>query len=433
MRSHRPRFVTCVLGIGLVTTAAVFGCQKPEADDAPKLASGKNLLLISLDSMRADHMTALGGRARLTENLDALAGRSSLFTNARSESNITNPSHLTIMTGLRAIEHGVSNNRRRIPEDLDMLSLAAKRAGYRTAGFVSIPHLAHHLGWNGFDEFPEVKRVLDANLITDLALKWLQSGDSQPFFLWTHYFDPHTPYEPPEPLARGLFKKAKLNNRERYAAEIFFMDREIGRLLDGLEAGGHSEDTVIIVVGDHGESLGEHGIFYSHAGLYEPQLRIPIIFHVPGLPPRRHDESVTTLDLLPTITEFMGIGLEHQASGQTLGPMIRGESPPGWEDRIMVHQNAHNRGVAARKGRWKLIWPLGSSKDGRLPEAPVLFDLETDPKELTDVAALHPDRVDELKTFIDPWIQQGLVLQDEEPPHLSKEALERLEALGYAN
>ena len=423
-----------------------------------------NVLLITLDTTRSDYVSPFGAEPRITPRLQELASRSCVFTNAVAETNITNPSHLSIMSGLRAIEHGVLSNRVPMPESVDTLAEAMRRQGYRTAGFPAVRHIGPEVGWRGFDLLASVEETVPAAENTDRAAAWLRDHGGDPFFLWVHYFDPHSLYQPPAEIAarfykgepeagdgppigrREFFDRLKAGGaalrqwlgetrdpefpRAMYAAEIHYADREIGRLLDGLEARGLADDTLVVVVADHGESLGEHGIFYSHLGIYEQQLRIPLIVRVPGLKPSRTEALVSVLDLAPTISELTGVRLRHRCSGLSLVPLLEGEAGAAFAARTaFVHQNAHNYSVAVREGPWKLIWPV-AREHALLSSRPELYHLEDDPGERVDLAAKEPGRVAALRRHLEPWIELGEV----EPGtglHLDDEALEQLRALGY--
>jgi arylsulfatase A-like enzyme len=422
-----------------------------------------NVLLVTLDTTRTDYVSPTGGDPRVTPQLQALGERSAVFTHAVSETNVTNPSHLTIMSGLRAIEHGVLSNVLPVPPSVDTLAEAMERAGYRTAGFPAARHLGPEMGWRGFDLLPGVEQAVDARWITDRTVSWLTQSSDRPFFLWAHYFDPHALYTPPPEIAalfyrvnpaagddppiaaRDYFSKRPgaaavaqwLGEtrdpeypRAMYAAEIHYVDREIGRLLAELESAGLADNTLVVVVGDHGESLGEHGIFYDHFGLYEPQLLIPLLFHVPGLAPTRSGALVSTLDVAPTIAALTGVRFRHQLSGRSLLPLLRGEDTAVFSTTTtLVHQNAHNHSVAVRQGPWKLIWPI-NLEHSILSHEPELYQLEDDPGELTNLARAEPQRVREMRRLLQPWIELGRVERGD-GFHLAPAALEQLRALGY--
>ena len=437
---------------------AAHGCGGPRP-----LAEGMNVLLVTLDTTRADFVSPFGGEARNTPNLQALADRSGVFTHALSETNVTSPSHLTIMSGLRMIEHGVMSNLARVPAGVDTLAEAMRRAGYRTAAFPAAEHVGARMGWRGFDTLEALDRVATAAEVTDRALSWLEQAAAAPFFVWVHFFDPHMPYQAPPEVAERFyagdprtgdrpkiaaheyFTRAKRARRltrwlgdvrdpdyprAMYAAEIHYVDRELGRLLAGLESSGRRPNTVVVVVADHGESLGEHDIFYGHDGIYEQQLRIPLIVHVPGLAAARSDAMVTTLDLAPSISELTGIRLRHETSGLSLVPLLRGEQSPAFAARDrFVHQHAKNHAVALRQDGWKLIWPI-FKRDPVLSNQPELYHLQEDPEELVDLAAEQPERVRAMGRQLRPWIELGKVTRGD-APELGEEALEHLRALGY--
>jgi arylsulfatase A-like enzyme len=214
-----------------------------------------------------------------------------------------------------------------------------------------------------------------------------------------------------------------------YAAELHSADREIGRLLEAAQAAARG-GLVVAVTADHGESLGEHGIYYGHRGLYEPQLRVPLIVHLPGGPAQRASERVSTLDVAPTLAELLDVELGEPVSGVSLAGKVRdGVEVAALPDRVHVYQNARNQGVAVRSGPWKLIVGLepGNPLYGGPPE---LYDLARDPGETHDLAAEHPERVAELMVWLEPWLTLGVVERGT-MPHLDDAAVERLRALGY--
>ena len=437
---------------------AASGCG-PEAP----LADGMNVLLVTLDTTRVDYVSPFGGDPRNTPNLQALADRSAIFTQAVSETNVTSPSHLTIMSGLRTIEHGVTSNLAQVPDHVDTLPEAMRRAGYRTAGFPAASHVAAEMGWRGFDTLEDTKGVLTASEVSDRALRWLEKPADAPFFIWAHYFDAHSNYQPPPEIAAAFyqgdpragdrpkladhpfFSRKKFPGRivqwlgdirdpdyplAMYAAEIHYVDREVGRLLAGLERLGQAANTLVVVVADHGESLGEHDIFYAHSGIYDPNLRIPLIIHVPGLAAKRAEVPVTTLDLVPSISELTGVPMRSKTSGLSLAPLLRGEASPALTDRpAIVHQQSRNRAVALRQDGWKLIWPL-FKRDPVLSSEPQLFHLREDPEELTDLAAAEPDRVEAMARKLRPWIELGIIARGKNS-NVAPETLEHLRALGY--
>jgi arylsulfatase A-like enzyme len=420
-----------------------------------------SVVLVTLDTTRADALSCLGAPDGTTPRLDAFAARAALFTEARSDSNVTNPSHVSIMSGLRALDHGVLNHWTRLPDGVDTLPEAFARAGYATAGFASSRHVGPDFGWRGFEVLPNLRGDRSARETTDLALAWLAGVKDRPYFLWVHYWDPHMQYQPEPELARRFYPGDRTagsgpriaeapyfrllprdgvlawlgDTRDpawapaMYRAEVHATDAQVGRLLDAVAARG-GERTAVVVTADHGEALGEHEIFYAHTGLYEPELRVPLAIRVPGLAPLRSDALVSGLDIAPTLAELAGVELRNSAvAGVSLARLLRGEPEPRLAERTtLVYQNAHNFAVAVRRGDWKLIWPIAPDHP-ILGTTPQLFDLAKDPGELRNLAGAEPARLAELREVAEPWVARGPI--ERETEHVDPEALEQLRALGY--
>lgn len=457
----------CVVAV-LLTSAVIGGCGASQRQ-APSRGP-ESLLLITLDTTRRDFISPYGADPRLTPNLQELADSGTLFWNAYAQANNTNPAHLTIATGLTLRQHGVFNNRLRLPEDVDTLPEAFSRAGFETAAFPSAPHVGEDFGWRGFDRLVPARRQIDARAATDRILDWLASRDtSRRFFAWLHYWDPHAIYLPPakiqelfydgDPYAgsellaeRPHFERRKLGEKMRrwlgrrrdpewpramYAGEVHYMDRELGRLMAYLDRSGLAERTAVFVIADHGESLGEHGIFYGHAGLYETQLHIPFMVRVPGFPGGSRPENlVSQVDVAPTIAELFGVSLRHAVPGEPTGvslvPWLTDAASARSARTRLVSEHADNLEVAHRRGRWKLIFSV--AEDPVLPSRPRLYDLEADPREEHDLSTQRPDILEQLEKGLDPWISLGRVWASERAPiEVSPEAIERLRALGYVD
>lgn len=447
-------------GRGLLAGGVALGLALACARSEPEV---RGVLFITLDTTRADYVGSLGGPEGVTPKIDALARRSTLFTHAVSETNVTNPSHVTMFSGLRAIEHGVHSNSARLPQTVRTLPAALRERGWRTAGFAAARHAGAEAGWTGFEHLPAVSDVLDAAEVTDRVRPWLRAHAHERFFVWVHYFDPHALYQPPPALVRRFYQgdprrgvgpriaqadyfrsfhrrplgvwlgaiRDTAYPKALYAAEIHYADRKIGRLLRELESVGRAGDTAIVIAGDHGESLGEHEIYYDHAGLYEPQLRIPLVIHVPGAPARIWDRVVTTLDLAPTLEDLLGVSLGPGRAGRSLLPIVRSgvlPSPP--EPEIVIHEHAHNAAVAVRRGDWKLILTHPTYQPQEWDPAPQLFDLSRDPGEQRNLAGFRPEIVAELSAWVQPWTLLG-VNPDAVPGQLDPEAAAALRALGY--
>lgn len=452
------------------THAAAGDPAAPPQQPVPAPVAPPNLLLITLDTTRADHLSCYGGPAGLTPSLDKLAAEGTLFENAFSQTNQTNPSHVSIMSGVPALEHGVMNNYTPLPDNADLLSLAFRRAGRRTAAFPSSHHVSTILGWRGFDDIYDVPPVndefLSAREVTDRAVAWLGEHGARPFFMWVHYFDPHAPYQPPAEVAAQFYttdpdagagpdlrqlhpsirKHAWLAGvrdlafpRVMYQAEIHETDAHLGRLLEQLDALGLQRSTGVVVVGDHGENLGEHEMYFNHYFVFEPALRVPLIVRMPGFPPGvRVAPRVGHLDIVPTLAELYGLTIHHRLGGVSLAASLRGQRSPALDERsVFVHEHGKNRQVAVRDGRFKIVYTIDDITADRPPlrAAPGevwVFDLESDPGELRNVAAEHADLVERHRARVRPWFELGVQNETEQPAApLDERQRQSLKGLGY--
>lgn len=264
----------------------------------------RSVLLVTIDTLRADRLGCTGHAAARTPRLDALARAGQLYTQAIAPTPLTLPSHATLLSGLLPLEHGARDNKPfRFPgERQDTVATTLRERGATTLAVIGGEPLVKGCGLEfGFDVYDDAfpraaagsvrlgERTADA--VTTAALAALDAAPrDQPFFLWTHYFDPHDPYVPPADLG-AAFPDAP------YDGEIAFVDRELGRLLDGLKARGLDDDLVVVVTADHGESLGEHGEARHGFFVYDATIRVPLIVTGPGVQPRRIDEQVRLQDV----------------------------------------------------------------------------------------------------------------------------------------
>ena len=318
-------------GLGVLACFLIFrpGKNKVELSSA----SSYNVLLITLDTTRADHLGCYGYPGAKTPSLDGLAREGTRFARVHCPAPVTLPSHISILSGLYPIAHGVRNNGHHLQSGIKTLAGILKGRGYATAAFVSSFSVDSRFGIDrGFDVYddsfqPQASlKSADAERRAagtfDRFSRWLENNWSNRFFAWVHYYDPHLPYDPPPPY------KEEFNDRP-YDGEIAYMDNYVGAILDRLRTKGILEKTIIVVAGDHGEGLGDkveigHGIF-----LYEGTLRVPLIFHNLKILPRpRVDESeVRLVDVAPTILELVGLNDEAAGmQGQSLVPRLRGKA-----------------------------------------------------------------------------------------------------------
>ncbi len=458
--------------------------QTPAAstsDDASKAGAlkGKNLVIITMDTTRGDLISGIGGSDAdgLTPHLQKLAAEGARFVNAYSQTNVTNPSHTSIFTGLYAIDAKIMNNMTTLPEHnpgVDTLPAAFQRAGYRSVGFPAIGHVSDAtLGLPGFDEPNHMVGEPVAGEMVDKALKWLEDKPSdKPFFMWLHVFDPHMKYDPPAPFAKKFYQgdptagdAPPLHENEyfrrspkvvldqfsevrdlsyppaMYRGELNYTDHELGRFFQALKDRGLYDTTGIVVVADHGESLADHDVYYDHQGLYEESVHIPLIVRMPGMPKGlRLEERVCHIDLVPTLCHLYGVQVRHRDGvpmhGIDISDALMGRPDPAVRKRTtLIHEDAHNREIMVRRGPWKLIALAGQPK---YPTDEIrLYNLDSDPKELTNIAEKHPDIVAQLKPLVQRWIDQGKwTLKNEKPDESEmtpeqRAAQQQLADLGY--
>jgi len=398
-------------------------------------AKGRSVILITLDTTRPDRLQPYGSTEVATPNLQNLANRGVVFENAWAVAPITLVSHASILSGLYPFEHGVRNNGTQyVAQSIDTLAESMKQQGYQTSAFVSAAVLDHRYGLNqGFDTYDDdlsdrnnvsPRMVADrrASSTVDATMEWLDKLDeNDSFFSWVHFYDPHANYSPPPPF-RDDYRESL------YDGEIAYMDEQIGRLLEHPKLlGAGDKAPIVLVIADHGESLGEHGE-RTHALLaYDSTLHIPFILYVPGGPSGvRVKESVGHVDVMPTLLSLLDIDLSnHTLSGRDLSELIMGRQsdfnrPYYSETYLPYYTYGWEKLKVIRKGRWKMI---------DAPESE-LYDLVRDPRELTDVYSKHSDTSYDMKRDLDEWLAQH---EDDSEASLALDSdeLAKLRSLGY--
>lgn len=388
--------------------------------------AGFNVLLITLDTTRADHLGCYGQPGNPTPQIDRLASEGTRFTQCTTAVPSTLPSHASILTGVYPFVHAVRHNvGYRLSEANVTLAEVFKPAGYRTAAYVGALVVNRDTGLDqGFDTYDDVgaRHERRADEVCDGALGWLRRHADERFFLWTHFFDPHAPYDPPEPFRRMY--------RDPYVAEIAFVDTQVGRLLDELRSRGLENRTLTVVVSDHGEGLGQHGEKTHLYYVYDTTLSVPLIFHCPGRIPagRVVQSQVRTVDIAPTVLAFVGLPPLSIGQGVDLTSQILGDTDA--DDLPAYGETLSGQivlGVSAlrclRTGGWKYI---------HAPR-PELYDLARDPREEHNVVALHPEHaaamVDQLREII--AASPSPVAADDSTVRPDRATLDRLQSLGY--
>ena len=380
------------------------GCSA--SGDRPASASRPNLLLITMDTTRADHLGAYGDSNAATPNLDRLASEGALADHAIAVAPVTLPAHVSILTGLYPPRHGVRDNADfRLPESETTLAEHLKAQGYGTAAVVGAFVLAGELGLSqGFDRYDDPKPTASATSVgaairyrplverragdvTDAALTALDRLAGKPFFLWVHYYDPHAEYEPPVPWSERFASRL-------YDGEIAYMDSEIGRLLDMLRSRGILDTTLVLAIADHGESLGEHGEETHGLFVYDATVSVPLLARFPERVPAgtRYEGLVSQVDLVPTALDLMGLPPLRGVQGHSVADGLSGK---GRAEREPVYAEAI---YPDRIYGWAPLLSL-RSLDRKFIEAPEpeLYDLADDPPETRNLAASRPEEAADWK------------------------------------
>ena len=388
------RSLPAILLLLLATaTVACRGERQPAA---------RNLLLITLDTLRADHLGIYGYPRPTSPNLDAFAASAAVFDDVTCSMPTTLPSHLSIFTGLRPLEHGVRRNGQIADRDLVTLFDLFQQQGAATAAVIASRVLgSKYLAGAGFDEllFPGAKQQYQARaeLVTEHASAWLEQHHQTPFGLWVHYYDSHEPYAPAASFARAFDRGYQgelgdaldvktlvgLNQRppdealtaddlahvtDLYDAEIAYLDHHLGRLLAHLDELGRLEDTVVVIVGDHGQALGEDGFFGHGLRLLEPVVQVPLLVRQPGTKRAiRVQTPVETIDLMPTLAELLSLDAPSGLAGRSLVPLLAGETLASrrfrWIERRSYPDQPEVIGLALHGGSWKAVYYR--DEDGR--------------------------------------------------------------------
>jgi len=453
-RSHSNRFIArsicayfALLSLGACATAppppariaAIEESQRPE-----------RVVLITIDTLRADYVGSYGSKLARTPTLDRLAAGGVRFETAISPTPMTMPSHASIMTGLDPTLHGVHSNAKfRLDDGIPTLAEQFQAHGFETAAFISSVVLDRRYGLaRGFDTYDDrmgFRRNIEgatggyaersADEVVDATLHWLESAPNR-FFLWVHFYDPHGSYDPPRgfrpkqsaptgsPEEIGTLEYAKQVFPPLYAGEIYFADTELGRLLRMLNRKFSADRTLLVVTSDHGESLGEHDELTHTLTVYDATQKVPLLIKGPAVPRGRVvDSQVRLVDVAPTILSLSGLPAIERTTGQDLRPWIAGVREDGLDAYVETLETQLAYG-------WSPVLGLRTSEYKYLRTVrPELYALDADPDELNDLAANHPAKLKELDAALEAHLSDALpvVPNAVAPP----EEIALLESLGY--
>jgi choline-sulfatase len=412
----------------LSACASAAGCGRPQP---PPEAS--DVLLVTIDTARADRFSYTGAPGPGTPRIDALERDGAGFVDAISPAPLTKPAHASLMTGRLPPSHTVRDNGAyRLPEVETTLAEVLQGAGFTTGAFVGSQVLDARYGFNqGFATYDDKIPVQNDSAflgyperrgedVAASAVRWLDTHRGGRVFAWVHLFDPHAPYRPPEP-ERSRYESA-------YDGEIAYVDRVVGGLLDAWQARRGLDRTLVVVTADHGESLDEHEEPTHGVLVYDATIRVPLVIRAPGIRRKRPIEApVSLIDVLPTILGLLHLPCPPGVQGRDLGPLLHGE-PLAWSRESGYSESLYaqiHHGCAPlralREGGFKLI--RGAHDE--------LYDLLRDPHELRDLAAIEPARSRDLGEALDRLVSEIHAGTAEVAP-LDDEARRALVSLGYS-
>ena len=422
-------FRVTVLALGLVTS----GFAQVSKPGLAVFPDRPDVILVTIDTLRADHVGCYGYAAAQTPMLDRLCAEGVKFTNAYTASPITNTSHASIMTGLYPSRHGVADFGVPLAASHPTLAEQFQKAGYKTAAFIGAVILDSsalapglNRGFDHYENFPaqtttkerweRVERRADA--VVAKAIAWLANTTGAPRFLWVHLYDPHDPYEPPEPF-RSKFAK------EPYDGEIAYADAALGKLMATLEKQNRFQSAIFAVMSDHGEGLGEHGENTHGIFLYDSTLHIPLIVKLPDSVRKAsvYSRQASSVDVMPTLLDLAGIKVP-EVEGSSLKSALQSGSG---EDHVAFSETDY----PVRFG-WA---PLKSIRQpgAKYIEAPrpEFYDLSADPKELNNLYAPWNDAVQSLRASLAEFRSKAPQPDTHATAPVDQNTVEELKALGY--
>jgi len=414
-----------------------------------------NIILLSLDTLRADHLSCYGWRRLTSPHIDAVAAQGVLFTEAFSTHIPTHPAHTSLFTGMDVMTHQVVAQGAKVELDPSIRTLPEilRDAGYFTAA-------ADNLGrwfargfevYEGYDWPKDAAGWRKAEGVNASALKVLSACEQQskPFFAFLHYWDPHTPYLPPPPFSRMFYSGDETDPANasmepvlnfppfmwyfrqwmgnvtdirfpcaQYDAEIAYMDACLVHIWTFLSDTGLDENTLVVITSDHGEELDEHAHWFDHHGLYDTNIRVPLIMRCPGVLPsgRRVGGFVRLMDVAPTILDLAGMGDSVERlgmDGASAVPTINGAAD-GTCDALYLTESTWMRKRGIRTRHWKYIHALEPDIHGMPPEE--LYDLSADPGETRNLADVHRGTAEELDQKIREWVQRRMAVTGKPDP-----------------
>ncbi len=452
-----------LFAVAWASVLAVLGCSLEESSGA---GLRPNVILVSIDDLRADHLGLYGHDRNTSAAIDALGSRGTVFRDASATAPWTLPSHLSIMTSLYPSEHGINFEPNFAPDVSSLpvledrfvtLAERFKADGYQTAAMTNGTYVQGRLGFvQGFDRYFETSQADAVPILQKELGRWLGRRDTTPFFLFLHVFKVHLPFRPPKSILRELAERPELKQfgvfdfyrvqsgkRELtpklqeqlkllYDAEIRYTDTLIKTLIDELTMLGLVDDTLVVITSDHGEEFGEHGSLGHGGTLYQEALHVPLIIAGPGVAKNRFVEApVSSLDIMPTLLDLAGIAVDPGFSGRSLRPWLE-EQGRGLRDekggpRTFIAEviDDGDQLISIRRAEEKAIFNLdrGSAE---------LYDLAKDPGETNDRSDTEPETMEAFRTLLDEYLER---VADNQPSQefvpIDEAMREQLRAVGY--
>jgi len=436
----------------------------PGCSNSNKVSCEPNVILITIDTLRADHLSCYSCARETSPYIDLLAKQGTLFTNAYSTSSWTSPSMASIFTGLHPRSHGVIhgkvlkgkkkivNQELLLPRFLTIAEVL-KKAGYRTFGVSANPHMSPETGFDqGFDYFKTMWEANDAPAVNNVVERWKEEIQKAPkYFLWVHYLDPHVPYYAHEPWIKAYsadhssyvkWAGVLVNNRTRrhlarirkdskarqalldlYDSEINYCDHHLHDLITTLAL---ERNSLIIITSDHGEEFLEHGGLSHGRTLYEEVVKVPLVIKLPddGHVIKEVDRPVSNKDIFPTILDVLRIDVPPNVGGRSLLPLIETLSQKDLVTPIYTELDRGRDWKSVRRNSWKFM--IKNTKDR------FLFNLQTDPYETMNLLLDKPDIARELEIELNEWMNAHPPLPAlKNSSILNKDKEEKLHSLGY--
>ena len=450
-RSINQQRLLIILSVSLIIIIGVIGFLY--FSNRPRELRDLNVLLISIDALRPDHLGCYGYKRDTSPNIDRLAKEGVLFTQAITQAPYTAAAMAAIFTSTFPRKHNVNDVYEWLDQENITLAEILRDKKYKTKALSENFVISKKRGFEqGFDSYEFKDEPLEG--LSD-TIKWIESNKNSRFFLWIHIMAPHEPFIPPEPYSKlflndNLYeKKEQLNITNeisgfggipkrvasqgitdisyyisQYDGEISFADSQVGTLINKLIDLGLQNKTLIILIADHGEDLGEHNYYFTHGvTLYDAAIRIPLIMRLPGLIPQNIviNEQVRSIDIMPTILDILGIKINRKIEGHSLEPLILNKQ----KKKLALYAFSYTTNkLSIRTSEWKLIYDYNNKKLE-------LYNLKKDPGELINLVDVEKDKLQLLFKILEYYRKNALPKTIKPKQSLDKETTEKLRSLGY--